>query len=63
MKRRGEGTYTSKTLLNAWRELLEEANRLKAEPGSDLDPLAVAGVVDYILDRIDAYRPAQAVRS
>jgi hypothetical protein len=58
MKRRGQKTYTSKTLLNCYRETLEQLNRIKAEPDCDLDPSAVAQLTDYLLDRIDAYRPA-----
>lgn len=58
MKGRSEGTYRSKTVHNAWRQLLENLNRIKAEPDCDLDPAAVAEVTDYLLDRVDAYRPA-----
>lgn len=50
--------YTSKTLLNCWRQTLDDLNRIKADPACDLDPEAVANVTDYLLDRIDAYRPA-----
>ena len=57
MKGRSAKLYTSKTLLNAWRQCLEDLNRIKADPACDLDPAAVAGVTDYLLDRIDAYRP------
>ncbi|MFC5525827.1 hypothetical protein ACFPPA_08745 [Rhodanobacter ginsengisoli] len=58
MKGRSAKPYTSKTLLNAWRQLLEELNRQKADPACDLDPAAMAEITDYLLDRIDAYRPA-----
>ncbi|KAA0068958.1 hypothetical protein [Rhodanobacter sp. T12-5] len=63
MKGRTAKPYTSKTLLNAWRQLLEELNRVKADPACDLDPAAVADVTDYLLDRIDAYRPAVALEN
>lgn len=54
-------TYRSKTALNCWRSILEELNRLKADPASDLEPSALAEVTDYLLDRIDAYRPSVAL--
>jgi len=57
MKHRDNRPYRNKTLLNAYRELLDRLNRIKAEPGCDLDPLAVAEMTDYLLDRIDLYRP------
>lgn len=62
MKGRSEGTYRSKTLLNAWRQLLENLNRIKADPelSADLDQDAVAQLTDYLLGRIDAYRPGGA---
>lgn len=60
MKDRGNKPYRSKTLLNCWRSILEDLNRLKVEDGSDLDPESIAGVTDYVLDRIDDYRPADA---
>ncbi|MFC5525830.1 hypothetical protein ACFPPA_08760 [Rhodanobacter ginsengisoli] len=63
MKGRSAKPYSSKTLLNAWRQLLEDINRIKADPACDLDPEAVANVTDYLLDRIDAYRPVQPARS
>ena len=63
MKGRCAKPYSSKTLLNCWRQLLEDLNRSKADPSADLDPVAVANVTDYLLDRIDAYRPAQPARS
>lgn len=58
MKGRANKPYTSKTLLNAWRQTLENLNRIKADPACDLDPDAVAEMTDFLLDRIDAYRPA-----
>ncbi len=61
MKGRANKPYTSKTLCNAWRQALEDLNRIKADPDCDLDPDAIANVTDYLLDRIDAYRPATAV--
>lgn len=57
MKGRSNRTYTSKTLLNAWRQILENWNVIKADPATELDPVAMAEVSDVILDRIDAYRP------
>lgn len=61
MKGRSNKPYTSKTLLNAWRQCLENLNAIKADPACDLDPEAVAEVTDYLLDRIDAYRPADGL--
>lgn len=58
MKGRANKPYTSKTVLNAWRQTLENLNRIKADPACDLDPAALAEVTDFLLDRIDAYRPA-----
>jgi len=58
MKGRSNKPYTSKTVLNAWRQILENINRAKADPDDDLDPADWAEVTDYVLDRIDAYRPA-----
>jgi len=57
MNERDNKPYRSKTLLNAYRELLDRLNRIKAAPDCDLDPEAVARITDYLLDRIDAYRP------
>ena len=62
MKGRHNKPYTSKTLLNAWRQCLENLNRIKADPASDLDAAAVAEVTDYLLDRIDDYRPADVLQ-
>ncbi|THD09449.1 hypothetical protein [Rhodanobacter lindaniclasticus] len=58
MIERDDKPYRSKTLLSAYRELLDRLNREKAKPDCDLDPEAVAGITDYLLDRIDAYRPS-----
>lgn len=58
MIERDDKPYRSKAVLNAYRELLDRLNREKAAPGCDLDPEAVARVTDYLLDRIDLYRPA-----
>ena len=63
MKGRRNKPYTSKTILNAWRQTLENLNRIKADPACDLDPAALAEITDFLLDRIDAYRPAQPARS
>lgn len=63
MKREGRRIryYSSKTLLNAWRSMLEELNRIKANDFEGLDPEAVAGITDYVLDNIDHYRPVKAL--
>ena len=61
MKGRRNKPYSSKTLLNAWRQCLENLNAIKADPACDLDAAAVAEVTDYLLDRIDAYRPADGL--
>ena len=58
MKGRSNKPYTSKVLLNAWRQCLENLNAIKADPACDLDPESVANITDYLLDRIDAYRPS-----
>lgn len=58
MNKRDNKPYRSKTLLNVYRELLDRLNRIKAAPDCDLDPDAVAEMTDYLLDRIDLYRPA-----
>lgn len=58
MKGRSNKPYSSKTVLNCWRSILEELNRLKVDPACDLEPAAMSEVTDYLLDRIDAYRPA-----
>lgn len=63
MKGRRNKPYTSKTLLNAWRQLLEQLNQFKVDPACDLDQGAMADVTDYLLDRIDDYRPAEGLGS
>jgi hypothetical protein len=63
MKGRTAKPYTSKTLLNCWRQALEDLNRIKADPACDLDPAAIANVTDFLLDRIDAYRPAAGLEN
>ncbi len=63
MKGRQNKPYTSKTMLNAWRQCLENLNRIKADPACDLDAAAVAEVTDYLLDRIDDYRPADVLEN
>lgn len=61
MKDRANKPYRSKTLHNAWRQLLDNLNRLKADPACDLDPASMAEITDYLLDRIDDYRPSSAL--
>jgi len=61
MKDRSNKPYRSKTLLNAWRQLLDELNRMKADPACDLDPGSLADITDYLLERIDAYRPVEGL--
>lgn len=63
MKGRSNKPYTSKILFNAWRAVLEAVNRAKLEPGEDVAAPGWAEVTDYVLDRIEAYRPAQPARS
>lgn len=63
MKGRRIKPYTSKTLLNCWRNILLELNDMKASDSAGLDPHAIADVTDYVLDNIDRYRPADTVRS
>lgn len=58
MNKRDNKPYRSKALLTAYRELLDRLNRVKAAPDCDLNPEAVAEMTDYLLDRIDLYRPA-----
>jgi hypothetical protein len=62
MKGRRSKPYSSKTLLNCWRQMLERINEIKARGGHGLDPHALAEVTDYILDNIDLYRPSEPVR-
>jgi hypothetical protein len=52
------GSYGSKARLQAYRSLLEELNTIKANGFEDLDPDAVLRVTDYVLDRIEDYRPS-----
>lgn len=58
MNKRDNKPYRSKALLTAYREVLDRLNWIKAAPDCDLDPEAVAEITDYLLDRIDLYRPA-----
>lgn len=60
MSQRSNKPYSSKTLLRAWRQILDWVNDAKADPSCDLPPEGWAEVTDYVLDRIDAYRPAVA---
>jgi len=62
MKGRRIKLYTSKTLLNCWRNVLRELNEMKASDTEGLDPHAIADVTDYVLDNIDHYRPAESCR-
>lgn len=54
--------YSSKTLLNGYREMLAGANAAK-ETETDPAMLESLGMVtDWLLDRIDAYSPTAPAR-
>lgn len=55
--------YRSKTVLNAWRQVLREANMMKATCTDQVLLSGLAEVVDVIHQRIDDYRPSRPVRS
>jgi hypothetical protein len=60
MKGRRIKVYTSRTLLNCWRQMLGHLNQIKARGFDDLDPSAVAEITCFVRDNIDRYRPANA---
>ncbi len=62
MKRKALTKYSSKTLLNAWRRVLDDLNVMKERGGDGCDLDAIASVTDQVLDRIDAYSPTAPAR-